>query len=126
MYVSPIRDKNPIYTTMPVSPAVNAQQSFGGGWGDFLDGVGDTFGTLMDGAIKFEQFRNVKDASGQGQSELVNGVTKPYQTNAKPINEQQYQQIANGAAGQASGAGVNSNMLMIGGAALVALVLILK
>lgn len=122
--VSPIQ-KAPMYSILPTA-ATNARQSFGGGWGAFLDGVGDTFGTLMDGALKFEQYRNAKDASGQGQQEVVTAVTRPAQTNAAPINEQQYQAVANGAAAQAPQQGVSPNTMVLGGVALVALLLILK
>ena len=104
--------KQPIYSIGQPSPAVNAGQSFGGGWDAFLGGVGDTFDTLLGGALMVEQYRNMKDAKGEGQSDVINAVEKPYQTNAKPLNEQEYRTMASGGQSPQLPQGGNNTVLV--------------
>ena len=67
-----------------------------GGW------LGDAFSLAdkyFDASLKYEQIKQAKDANGQGQHELLNGITRPTQNltsqqmehpNAQPVKATQW------------------------------------
>jgi hypothetical protein len=55
-----------------------ATDGFGGGWSNWVNAGRDTVGALIDTASQWENYRNMRDSKGEGQSDLENSVVTDY------------------------------------------------
>lgn len=97
---------------------------FWGGVSNVTNGISDTFNVLLDGALKFENFKSQRDASGQSQGEVITAVTRPSNTNAQPISAAQYNDVATGQQQKAPSASGASNQNMLIAAAIVGVLIL--
>lgn len=109
-------------TTIATAPTTTGNTFFNG-FNDFLSGAKDTFSTLLEGGLAWEQYRAQRDAVGQGQTDLANSVTRDSQPQASPISATQYNPTTNQGSPM-SGGGISQNTLLLGGFALAALLLL--
>lgn len=94
--------------------------SFVGGFDSFLQGFNNVVDTGINSAIKWEQYKQAKDQTAQGQHELMNAVDMP--TNMPDPNLVAPNQPAATSSLNLS----NQKLLIGGGVVLLATLLIVK
>jgi hypothetical protein len=86
------------------------QDGFNSGFTNFFSGAQDFVGGLLDTAVQYEQYRNVKDYEGKGQADLANSVETNYNEQAANVGN------------TSAISSISNKTLMYAGAATVALV----
>jgi len=95
-------------------------------WGSAFD----SFSQLAQGYMGMKVAEAQADATGQAQAQLATTVERPAGATQTPLNTAQYQTIGANVSGGASGGslpfGLTQNQLMIGAAAIGALLFLKK